>query len=82
METVKASGHVTKEQISFYMGATDGDNYVDVGAYTAASIKDSSTSEIAWFDQTQGSFYWEFKAVQAIQFGFGKWTSTGLTAAY
>jgi hypothetical protein len=82
MEKVKSTGHVLKEQISFYMGAHDGTNYVDVGVYQAASIKNINTGAIAWFDQEKGSFFWEFKAVQAIQFGFGKYTSTGMTAGY
>lgn len=66
MEKVKSTGHVSKEQISFYMGSVNGTNYVDVGAYQASSIKNSNDADVAWFDQTKGTFYWEFKAVQAI----------------
>jgi len=82
MERVKSTGHVSKEQISFYVGRTDDDSYADLGAYTKDSIKDSDEEHIAWFDQVKGDFYWEFKAVQGIQFGYNSYTSTGMTAGY
>lgn len=82
MEKVKSTGHVSKEQISFYMGASTGTSYVDVGAYQASSIKNSNVADVAWFEQKKGTFFWEFKAVQAIQFGFGRYTSTGMTSGY
>lgn len=82
MEKVKSTGHVSKEQISFYMGALNGTNYVDVGAYQNSSMKNGTDAGIAWFDQFKDGFFWEFKAVQGVQFGFGKYTATGLTAGY
>lgn len=77
MEKIKSTGHVTTEQISFYMGRTDDESYADLGAYTSSSIMDANDEGIAWFEQMEGDFYWEFGAVQAIQFGFGKYTALG-----
>jgi hypothetical protein len=82
MEKVKSTNHITTNQISFRLGAHNGTNYVDVGAVTASSIKDSSTAEVVWFDQPQNAPYWQFKAVQGIQIGFRKYTTTGFTAGY
>jgi hypothetical protein len=82
MEKVKSTGHVSMEQISFYMGGTDEDSYVDIGAYTEDSVKDSNVDRIAWFDQVEGDFYWEFNAVQGIKFGISSYTSLGMTSGY
>ena len=82
LERVKSTGHVSKEQISFNFGRTDEDSYADWGAYTPSSIKDGSEDQIAWFDQREGDGFWEFTAVQGVQFGFNKYTSLGMTAGY
>lgn len=82
MERIKSTGHVTAEQISFNFGRTEEDSYADFGAYTASSIKDENEDSIAWFDQREGDAFWEFGAVQGVQFGFNAHTATGMTAGY
>ena len=48
----------------------------------SSSIKDTADEKITWFDQNEGDFFWEFTAVQGIQFGFNAHTSTGMTSGY
>lgn len=80
MEGLKNNSIITKEQASFFIGSTDQQSYVDIGAYDLSSVKGGSESNIQWMNMINDTLFWASYAVQGVKIGNEEFTPEGMTA--